>query len=86
MTINKIEKKLLLLINEKNSLQFEQIKNEISREDFNIAAWTLNNKRYVDAHFNEQRQCVSVSINQNGKAYLKENPKAKNPFLSENRK
>lgn len=84
MTINKFEKKLLLLFNGKNSLQYEQIKNEISREDFDTAAWTLNNKRFVDALFNEQKQCVSVGINQNGKAYLKENPKARNSFLSDN--
>ena len=86
MTINKFEKKLLLLFNEKNSLQYEQIKNEIRREDFDTAAWTLNSKKLVDAHFNEQKQCVTLSINQKGKAFLKESPKAKNPFLSDNKK
>jgi len=85
MTITKNERKLMLLLKVNNSLQFDTVKNKISREIFDSSAFTLNDKKYVDASFNEQNKCVYVTISQKGKAYLQENPKARNQFFTKKR-
>lgn len=86
VTISKNERELLLLLKENNTLQFHTVKNKISREIFDTTAFTLNEKKYVDAHFNEQKQCVYITLDQKGKAYLQDNPKARNLFFTDNKK
>lgn len=86
MIINQQEKILLLLLKDDISLMYDQVKNEMSRDNFDTSARSLNAKNFVDTIFNEQKQCVKVTLKQNGKAYLQENHKARNPFFTENRK
>lgn len=86
MTITKNENKLLRLFKGSNTLQFDNVKHKMSIHEFDTTAWSLNNKEYVNAAFNEQKHCVHVTINLKGKALLIENPKARNPFLTEKRK
>ena len=86
MTITKNEKKLLLLLKRNNSVQFDTVKNDINRNVFDSSAFTLNDKKYVDARFNEQNQCVRLTINQKGKACLQEKPKTENLFFTDNKK
>jgi len=86
ITITKNERKFLLLLKEYNSLQFHTVENKISREIFDSSARTLDEKKYVDALFNEQNQCAHVTLMPKGITFLLEHPKAKNSFLTDNRK
>ena len=82
ITITKAESKLLLLLKVNNSLQFDTVKTKISKDEFDSAAITLNEKKYIDAIFDLQKHCINVTLNLRGKAYLQVNPKAKNPFFT----
>ncbi len=86
MNINKNEKKLLLLLKGRTSLQFDNVKDEITIGEFDDCAWSLKSKNLIDAIFNEKKHCAYMTINQNGKAYLLGNHKTKNSYLTENKK
>ena len=86
ITITKNERKLLLLFKGNNLLQYDNVKTEISKDEFDSVAFTLNDKKYVDAIFDLQKHCITVALNQKGNAFLLEKPKVRNPFLTDNKK
>ena len=67
-------------------MQFDSVKTKISKDEFDSAAITLNEKKYVVAIFDLQKHCINVTLNQSGKALLIENHKGRNLFFTDNKK